>query len=186
MESTVAVPLECPAVLRVPRPPALGYPALLLQVPRPPAPPLRRRTRGNSSCCPRVERHPVGCCRNDIAPLRRSAVCAAAGLRWSATPPAQGATSSYDCTGVLISVPIPVVEYARVPPEYPLIEPSALPLPSRNTPSTRSSTREYPRPAYASHRRVPVAHPVVPRRRADASVSKSMKIVVSCINFLEV
>ncbi len=88
------------------------------------------------------------------APRRRHVVCAAgATLCWSATLPAQGATSSYDCTGVLISVPNPVVEYSRVPPEYPVIEPAALWLSS----CTTHATVEYP-----------------------------MKIVVSCINFLEV
>ncbi len=87
----------------------------------------------------------IDMCRNDIAPRRRSAVCAAAaGLRWSATLPAQGATSSYDCTGVLISVPNPVVEYSRVFPEYPVIEPAALWLSSCTTQAIVEYPFEYP------------------------------------------
>jgi hypothetical protein len=73
------------------------------------------------------------------APRRRNAVFAAA-----ATLPAQGATSSYDCTGVLISVPNPVVEYSPVPPEYPVIEPSALCFSSCTTEATVEYPLEYP------------------------------------------
>ena len=130
----------------------LGYRSSTLQYYESPGGrnPLRYRARGAPVLSPSVATplylyryvvQPVRCCRCAAV---CGAVCATAALRGGALRPAQGATSSYDCTGVLISVPIPVVEYALVPPEYRVIEPSDLPLRSRASPMRQRVPVESP------------------------------------------